>query len=707
MLRRYLIAALVLGAIPVSAAHASGDDGCDPETTLRQTAYSCSGVPFLSPANDSRINSMLLMAHSDKLASTLPSRQSMAVADQIVSLGVPFTFDYSGWIYIGDKAGDESNSNDTNADDSNQYADGEGNVCRSASAGGDAFDDALKAAASLPDSEATRLRAARADMEKICGTTKPDTAWSLPTGITSPLGQQFATYLQGADAFYAGNFADAVKDFDSLKGSADPWLKEAALYMVGRAQLNSAQTNAFNNDGVMTPDSVDKTALGNAETAFHAYLSAYPHGSYATSAQGLLRRVYWLGDNKAQLATAYDKAFADWSPTTSNVGLQQLANEMDSKLALSAGTGIDQVPSPSVLAIVDLMHMRSGALYDRGAAKVEPLTLAELQAQKTRFAGAPALYDYLLAVFHVYVDKNPQQALTLLPTSPGASLDYFALSQQTLRGFALEDSGKTDEAQKLWEQLIPLAKLPLQRESVELALAINLEHAGHADRVFAPGSLVQDPGIRGILLEQAADAHLLRAQVKDSSVPAPLREIALYTLLYKELTHAHYQDFLADLALLPTNPSDALKPFTLPGGNNDVGYTCPSIRDVATTLQQHPDDAKGQNCLAEFVRNHWPTDGQTEGGAVGSKDDLGGAPSLFPGKHYQRMDSYLKVIGNEHASGNDRAYALYRAVNCFAPTGTSECGGNDIPVSTRKKWFNTLKSAYGDTSWADSLKYYW
>ncbi|MNE82820.1 hypothetical protein D3C80_1795800 [compost metagenome] len=80
---------------------------------------------------------------------------------------------------------------------------------------------------------------------------------------------------------------------------------------------------------------------------------------------------------------------------------------------------------------------------------------------------------------------------------------------------------------------------------------------------------------------------------------------------------------------------------------------------------------------------------------------------MFEGPLYSRLDGYLKVIGDANAADDDRAYALYRAINCYAPSGYNGCGSQDIPPSQRKQWFRTLKSKYATTPWAKSLKYYW
>jgi hypothetical protein len=410
--------------------------------------------------------------------------------------------------------------------------------------------------------------------------------------------------------------------------------------------------------------------------------------------------VYWLGDDRTQLAAAFDRAFANSQSGANNVTALELVQEADAKLLDSVT--VDQIQSPQFLAILDLMNMRSGDQPASGATSKSSFTLAQLEAQKDRFAKNSALYNYLLAVFHVYIDDKPDQALALLPSLPSAPLNYFAFSQQTVRVLAMDASKQFDAERALLLTMLPLAKAPLENEQVQLALARLEVHTGHVDRIFAPASPIRDKAIRTIVVEYIASAEILRQRIKDPKENANVAAAALYALLYKELTGGKYQAFQTDLVLVPKLPPDSVVPFVAPGKSE--GYQCPSLRGVAATLQRDGSDAKSLNCIGELVRLNGVQDGQD---FVPIAGDLGGSDSIFPVTNYSRLDSYIKVIAETQAAADARAYALYRAVNCFGPSGYNGCGKQNIPASTRKQWFETLHKEYAASTWAKASKYYW
>lgn len=78
-----------------------------------------------------------------------------------------------------------------------------------------------------------------------------------------------------------------------------------------------------------------------------------------------------------------------------------------------------------------------------------------------------------------------------------------------------------------------------------------------------------------------------------------------------------------------------------------------------------------------------------------------------PFGQYDRQRYYQQVIAAPKAELEDKSFALYRAIMCYAPSGSNECGGAEVDKSQRKEWFTQLKTQYPGSPWAQKLKYYW
>jgi hypothetical protein len=226
------------------------------------------------------------------------------------------------------------------------------------------------------------------------------------------------------------------------------------------------------------------------------------------------------------------------------LGDAALAEEIDNKLLPQLTP--QMTSDPTLLAFVDLMRMRQSD-HDHGA----PFRLDELEAQRPAFAAASPIFDYLLAVNAFYIDHANATVLQLLPDATGKrDGDHLWFSRQLLRGMALEAIGDRN-AHGFWTEFYPGATRPLERVAIELGLAMHDKSRGRLKDVFAAGSLVESPVIREILLDNVADTALLRQQAHDPAAPAHEREIALFALLFKELTRGRYAEFLADVAGAP------------------------------------------------------------------------------------------------------------------------------------------------------------
>ena len=717
MFRRLLAPLLfALGLAAAAPAWASGDFTCDVTWTLKQTARTdCGNLPFLTPGNDSRVNLQLLLLDAGKISLHAPgpakSAQDRWPAPDLAG-PIPFTLDdINGLIEPPPAAAPGADA------PTSDRPDGDGSRCGSNAAGADAFAQALAAAKGVPAAERAALTSARAALRPSCADdpkAAPSAPFATPDSVRSAAGRQFGAYMAGASAFYAGDFDAAARAFASLNTSPVPWLRETARYMAGRVELNRAQAAAFGEYGDLQPAKVDQKAVAAAGAAFAAYLRDYPNGAYAASARGLQRRVAWLGGRPKDLAIAFGRAF-DAAPTARNVSETALVQEADAKLLGNAEAGA--MREPLLLASFDLMHMRSikGEYSDTAPT---PMTLAELQAQAPAFAGHEALFDYLLAAYALYDEGKPAAALARLPAaSANGPMTYLGFSQQMLRGLALEETGDHAGARARWLALMGAARPPYQHAVLELALAMNYERGGALAQVFAPASPIQDADIREILLKNAAGPALLRQRAKAADATEHERRVALDALLYKELTRGRYAAFLSDVAMAPLDPPiaanapDQRRPdpdfaqYRTGGGHSGETYNCPPIRETVAALAKDAKNAPATVCLAEFVRLNALDDAALD--KPPHPDELGGAPSQFPGGAYSRQAVYVGLLARPALPPAVRAYVLYRAVQCYAPSAENHCTGPSVPLAQRKAWFHALKTDYPASPWAQKLKYFW
>jgi hypothetical protein len=116
------------------------------------------------------------------------------------------------------------------------FFDGEGSRCRSNAAGTADFEAALRTNAKVPESERVALIAARRGFQPDCA--QGGTLGAM-AGIKSEAGKAFAAYLEGAAAFYGGDFDAATARFSALGTARDPWLRGTARYMLSRTAHKS------------------------------------------------------------------------------------------------------------------------------------------------------------------------------------------------------------------------------------------------------------------------------------------------------------------------------------------------------------------------------------------------------------------------------------------------------------------------------------
>ncbi|WP_246385365.1 hypothetical protein [Novosphingobium hassiacum] len=682
-------------------AWACADVSCQPTWQLGSaSSLECGGRATLSPGNDTRINIILLMRSLKEAATSAPAAKS---ADE-QQYGSTF-FSWLGLrqaLWPQPEAAPAAASSEPSCTPPSDFL------------------AALKTDTGIPADE-------RADLARLRAAVGCDRPVVWDAKINSAHGLEFLAYLKAADAFYAGNWHDADAGFLALRKARNPWVAETARYMPIRIGLRSAVAAMSDEYGNLDRAKVDKDGLAQARDAIADYLKAYPHGLYADSARGLVRRVLWLDGNDAELLPIYERMLAN-TPADSEAAAD-LAEEIDNR---ALGAGWDDAAenslktirtggkTPLLLAIVDLYDMR-------GDAKDLKLSQGDLAIQAGQFSSHPELHSYLVALRALQAGESPRTIMKMIPDAARAgSYTPLAFSRQMLRGKALAKAQDPNEA-GFWSELIKGADPLYQRPLVELGLAIKWQRTGQVARAFAPNSPIQDATTREILLQTVASPAIVRANARDASRSAHERDVARFALIYKGLTHSAYRDVVDDLSLVPADAradgwlapliqqeTVSLGVFTK--GKWSDGFECPALRQTAATLARDPHDIHAQLCLGDF----WRLNGFDNFALFAPEkapDALGSGPDGFAGKPLARGAIYSAIIADAKAGPEERAYALYRAVMCYAPSGYNGCAGPidtanemeaaQVPKAQRQAWFNQLKTRYPNSVWAKRLRYFW
>ncbi|WP_245653702.1 hypothetical protein [Novosphingobium rosa] len=692
------------GLLAGGVAWACADSSCYPDWRLSLASYDCAGQAMLSPGNDTRVNMLWLMR---SLSETAPRGPAPTPSDER-------QFGQTWLSWSGLRAALWPAPEAKPAEDAQPAS-----SCQTFATAVPAFNEALAADKGVPEAERKALGQWRAKVG--CG----DVAWDGPS-IASPAGRDYLAYLKASQAFYSSDWAGARQGFAPLARSKSRWIAETAAYMPIRIALRAAIAGAVDKYGDFAgTDKVDPASVAAAREAIATYLKAWPQGRYAASATGLLRRVAWLGGDDAGLAQTYEQMLAT-TPGDSEAAAD-LAEEIDIKLfeRQNADAILDRLNNaPLLLAVADFKRMRR---FDDGTASTKGgLPDGQLAAQKGQFAQHPDLYGLLEATRAFYAGDNPRGILTMLPDAARAkSFTPVAFSRQMLRGMALAKAHDPNEA-GFWQELLTGASPFYQRPLVQMGLVLRWQRDGKLAQVFAPGSPITDSMTREILLQTMATPAILRGSAQDASRPAHERDIARFTLLYKDLAKGAYGDFGGDLALVPAHASaeDHLWNFsmqeTIPVGLFSKGkwadgnIACGPLSQTAAALARSPVDRKAQLCLGEFYRLNG-FDGFSLYRPDPKRPGLGSGPEGFPGRLLSRGELYAAVIADPKALPDERAYALYRAVMCYAPSGYNGCSASvstnslppEVPKEQRKAWYNELKQRYPASTWAKSLRYYW
>lgn len=722
------LAMALVAAIGLARPAAASSDGwsCQVRWRVASANAGCAGIALLRPGNDSQLNLFLLIA--DRRGGFPEGFDYYARVPEARSLGRTFTMwsDLRGqFIPVEERDGYRPT-----------YADPPGSCERLALVRKEFF-AAVEANPAIPAAERRLLKAARLELETGCA-VPPKYAWNdpeptltysprWPSGIASAPGKALLDYLVAAHSFYREDWTTARNQFAALTNAADPWVAETARYMAIRIELDDAYALPANDYGYRQNATVKPSAPERAMQAITAYQAAWPSGRYYADAEGMKRRLFALRDDWRGLAKALSGQ--THNGPRDGVATARLVEEIVNYLMGRAAQRTGALSDPLLLAAWDLMAMRIAEeqpwygdygppLDQLYPALGRKFTRKDLTNQATIFAGDQDLYAFLDATFAYYHERDFKRVLALIPAQTGATHSTaLGLSRQALRALALTQLGDP-AATAQWTVLLASATAPYQREAIELGLAQDLVQTGKIDAIFARGSLVRDTELRTHLLQFTAGRDILRRAASDRTRPNRERDMAAFALLYKDLSNGHYAHFARDRLLVRPNAAsdawfgDLALRATVPAGlfvrgaTARGGFACPDLVETARRLAANSDSPHDLLCLGDFWRisgfDRFYTDNM-----MPKAGDIAAAPPQFPGEPLERGDIYLKVLADPATAPADRAYALYRAVWCYASAGRNTCGGKDVDQTQRRAWFTELKSRHPGSPWARKLKYYW
>ncbi|MHA3115189.1 hypothetical protein ACX1N0_03455 [Acinetobacter sp. ANC 4635] len=684
--------------------HASSDEGCfSPSIQINSNSYNtCSNLPVLDPANDNKTNMYLMLIDMGfAKANPITNTDKIWLAEYGI---VPFDTE----TFTGKISSSIPNQRQATPNQPEAIYDEKQN---SITLGETQFIQQVQASTQLSATEKQQLITARqaiqANPETALAFVAIDPKWSQPA-------QQFASYLNASIAFYNSDYITAGKIYTVLSTVNQPWIKETSQYMLIRVAINQAYRTGTDTYGDFDVSKVDPALSKAIFTRINDYLKTYPQGLYRASARGLLRRGYWFSGQNDKLVQELTWQLRHPKDPNFNLDIRILPDELDRQVFSSEKLNPNSLKDPFFLTIYDLMQMRKPSGEDK-----HPIAWAQLQQQQAYFKQQPELFQYLQALHLFFIQKQPAQALNYLPkNNPSKINSYLQLSQVMLKGRILE-AQQAQVAYSYWNTMLERTSNSYQYATLESALAINMQKNKNYAGFLAKDSKIKQRNLRKIFIQKIADQTSLEQMLASKDTNPDERNIALDTLLQEAIMQQDYSTFIQNFKYVPKNAAQyqgysskneaykaqpPLSIFVWQGKKISPEIQCSSLIDTVTRLSKNPNDRLASVCLGEAIRE---TGNFLDTFTNESHPDiLGEIKKPVKNQIFYRGTIYQKII-QEAQPSELQAYALYRAIQCYAPSGTNECGDKAVNKATRKQWFQKLKTQYPNTTWAKSLKYYW
>jgi hypothetical protein len=524
--------------------------------------------------------------------------------------------------------------------------------------------------------------------------------------------KDYLGYISAANAFYTDDYEAAGKIFSQLTNTGSAWVKEASLYNLIRVEIRKTQQQSDDRYGFFDIAGVDKTQANKIIPAIQRYLDKYPAGRYADSADQLKRRAYWLTHDWKKLVESYLKAINAVRNNNNFITATELSLEIDDKyLSANMENNANKIHAPLEQIVWDDPVIATAQILIRLRKPASAVGLDVIKLHENNFERqkANSLYQYILTAYNFFGEEKYEAVVKETENwrTNITQADYASFSIAALRAEALSKLNRWQDAAVLLQELRELSPSPLLKDHFELAQAQNLEASGNLKKIFEPDSIIHSPILRKRILRAAADTRLLEYVLDQKHIITSEKSIALAALLNKELLSKQYKSLLehqqkyATLKLDNVDGLDLLRNETISSKDN---FTCQKWSKVLADLNSDKVPPQALLCLGERLRT---LEDSFIKPLVPYKDELGKSDDNFNCKSLTRLPLYLAVIDNDSAKDDDKAFALRRALYCFATSGYNHCGTEEIPAEKRKDWFIKLKSEYKKSPWSIKQKYYW
>ncbi|MBD3842787.1 MAG: hypothetical protein IE909_13065, partial [Campylobacterales bacterium] len=387
----------------------------------------------------------------------------------------------------------------------------------------------------------------------------------------------------------------------------------------------------------------------------------------------------------------------------------QLPAEIDRRIFSSNSFELKNLKDPFFLTIYNLMNMR-----DYKTEHYQPITWSQLNAQKDFFKTQPELFNYLRAIHLFFIQNKPQDALNYLPKPNTKNTNYLQLSQTFLKGQILEKLGQNQTAEEYWTNQLAQARTLYQKGLFETALSKHLNIKQDYSAFIGKQAKISQPNLQRQFITQQANIDSLDKIIQSNQSTVDQKQAAIHTLLSKSLVHQRFDLFQQKYSYLPKNANEYKgyssekehlknKPvfanFIWNGSKITAQLKCDNLLTLTQQLSKLPNDPLLNICLGEFMRSE-------QGYSLQQLSYDEQKKPTISGKIFARGEIYKDIIKSSRKD-DLHAYALYRAIQCYAPSGINDCGGIEVAKNTRKQWYDQIKRDYPTSAWAKSLKYYW